>query len=61
MVEHGAATEEEIAAVDKEIKTITDNAVKFATEAAMPDARELYTNVLMTPSFIRGRSIVEHN
>lgn len=61
MLEHGAATEEEISAVDKEIKTLTDNAVKFATEAPFPDPKELFTDVMTTPSKIRGRSIVEHN
>ncbi len=61
MIENGAATEDEIAAVDKEIKTITDNAVKFATEAPFPDPKELYTDVMTSPTFIRGRSVLEHN
>lgn len=61
MIEHGAATEEQLAAVDKEIKTITDNAVKFATEAPFPDPKELYTDVMTTPTTVRGRSLLEHN
>jgi pyruvate dehydrogenase E1 component alpha subunit len=61
MIEVGAATEEEISAIDKEIKTITDNAVKFATEAPFPDPKELYTDVLSHPTLVRGRSLLEHN
>jgi pyruvate dehydrogenase E1 component alpha subunit len=61
MLEHGAATEDELAAIDKEIKNQVDAAVKFATEAPMPDRKELFTDVFSTPSFVRGRSLHEHN
>ena len=39
--------EEEIAAIDKEIKNIVIEAAKFAEEAPEPDASELHTDVLV--------------
>jgi pyruvate dehydrogenase E1 component alpha subunit len=39
--------EEELKAIDKEIKDIVVNAAKFAEETPEPDASELYTDVLV--------------
>ncbi len=39
--------EEELKAIDKEIKDIVVEAAKFAEEAPEPDASELYTDVLV--------------
>jgi pyruvate dehydrogenase E1 component alpha subunit len=40
-------TEEELKAIDKEIKDIVVEAAKYAEEAPEPDASELYTDVLV--------------
>jgi pyruvate dehydrogenase E1 component alpha subunit len=39
--------EEELKAIDKEIKDIVVGAAKFAEEAPEPDPKELYTDVLV--------------
>jgi pyruvate dehydrogenase E1 component alpha subunit len=39
--------EEELKAIDKEIKDIVVEAAKYAEEAPEPDASELYTDVLV--------------
>ena len=39
--------EDELKAIDKEIKDIVVEAAKFAEEAPEPDAAELYTDVLV--------------
>ncbi len=53
-IEHAArelekmgVTEDELKAIDKEIKDIVVEAAKFAEEAPEPDASELYTDVLV--------------
>ena len=39
--------EEELKAIDKEIKDIVVEAAKFAEDAPEPDPKELYTDVLV--------------
>ena len=39
--------EEELKAIDKEIKDIVVGAAKFAEDAPEPDPKELYTDVLV--------------
>jgi len=39
--------EEELKAIDKEIKDIVVNAAKFAEDAPEPEPKELYTDVLV--------------
>jgi pyruvate dehydrogenase E1 component alpha subunit len=46
MVSAGLATEEELKAIDKDIRQIVNNAAEFATESPEPDPSELYTDVL---------------
>jgi len=60
ILEHGAATEEEISKIDKAIKKQVDAATKFALDAPFPEIAELYTDVYTTNSMpARGRSFVE--
>jgi pyruvate dehydrogenase E1 component alpha subunit len=40
-------SEEDLKAIDKEIKDIVVEAAKFAEEAPEPEASELYTDVLV--------------
>jgi pyruvate dehydrogenase E1 component alpha subunit len=42
----GIATEDELKAIDKDIRGIVNHAAEFATESPEPDAAELYTDVL---------------
>ena len=46
IVERGAAKEEELKAMDKEIRLIVNEAAEFAIETPEPDVSELYTDVL---------------
>jgi pyruvate dehydrogenase E1 component alpha subunit len=46
MTSSGVATEDELKAVDKDIRGIVNHAAEFATESPEPDAAELYTDVL---------------
>ena len=46
MTSSGAATEDELKAIDKDIRGIVNHAAEFATESPEPDAAELYTDVL---------------
>jgi len=46
LIERSIATEDELKALDKEIRTIVNNAAEFATESPEPAASELYTDVL---------------
>ena len=59
ILEHSVATEDELAAIDADIKKQVDAAVKFATEAPLPNRSELFTDVMASPVRVRGRSIVE--
>jgi len=47
LLEGNIASEEDLKAVDKELKSIVAEAAKFAQEAPEPDASELYTDVLV--------------
>jgi pyruvate dehydrogenase E1 component alpha subunit len=47
MLEKLGVKEEELKAIDKEIKDIVVGAAKFAEDAPEPDPRELYTDVLV--------------
>ena len=42
-----ASSEDELKAIDKEIKDIVVEAAKYAEEAPEPEAAELYTDVLV--------------
>ncbi|HEV2562381.1 MAG TPA: pyruvate dehydrogenase (acetyl-transferring) E1 component subunit alpha [Rhizomicrobium sp.] len=46
LVERGISTEDELKALDKEIRSIVNNAAEFATESPEPAPEELYTDVL---------------
>jgi len=46
LLESGRASENELKAIDKEIRGIVNEAADFATRDPEPDAAELYTNVL---------------
>jgi len=46
MTSSGVATEDELKAVDKDIRGIVNHAAEFATESPEPEAAELYTDVL---------------
>ena len=46
LIARGTAAEDELKAVDKEIRQIVNLAAEFATESAEPAAEELYTDVL---------------
>src|SRR2546430_2074219 len=46
MTSSGVATEDELKAVDKDIRGIVNHAAEFATESPEPEASELYTDVL---------------
>ena len=47
MIEAGYATEDELKAIDKEIKAIVKEAADFALESPLPDPSELWTDVLV--------------
>jgi len=48
MLEKGMATEEQIKAIDSEIRAIVNAAAEFAQSDPEPDAGELYTDVLVS-------------
>ena len=47
MEEQGGVKEEEIKALEKEIKEIVNEAAQFAQESQEPDAAELWTDILV--------------
>ena len=47
LVESGKYSEEDLKAVDKEIKSVVKEAAEFAQESPVPDASELWTDVLL--------------
>jgi len=47
--QHQLITDDEIAAMEKEIKEEVGHAVRFADESPLPDPSELYTNVYADP------------
>jgi pyruvate dehydrogenase E1 component alpha subunit len=46
LIAQGLATEDELKAMDKDIRQIVNHAAEFATESPEPDPAELYTDVL---------------
>ena len=46
IVADGIASEDELKAIDKEMKAIAAGAAEFAQAEAEPDAAELYTDIL---------------
>ncbi len=46
MTAAGIATEDELKAIDKDIRQVVNHAAEFATESPEPDASELYTDVM---------------
>ncbi len=46
ILDGGYAGEDAIKAVDKEIRSVINDAAKFAQESPEPDASELYTDIL---------------
>ncbi|KAJ3075040.1 alpha subunit of pyruvate dehydrogenase [Quaeritorhiza haematococci] len=57
LMENGVATEEELKAIDKEIRTMVDQATNEAKTSPEPSMDELYTDVYVPgtePTFIRG-------
>lgn len=47
--EHKLISDDEIAAIEKEIKEEVEHAARFADESPLPDPGELYTNVYANP------------
>ncbi len=47
IVESGAATEEKLKEIDREIRTRVAEAAEFATDAPEPEAAELWTDILV--------------
>jgi len=47
MVENKRATEDELKAVDKEVREVVNDAARFAQESPEPDPSELWTDVLV--------------
>ena len=47
IVDKGWSTEEELKAIDKEVKAIVSASAEFAKESPEPDPSELYTDVLV--------------
>jgi pyruvate dehydrogenase E1 component alpha subunit len=54
ILDNKIATEEELDAIDAELKKEIAEAVTFATESPSPAAKELFTEVYTTPSFVRA-------
>src|SRR5690606_1065828 len=50
LLQQAAATEDELKAIDNEIKAIVAEAVQFAQESPEPDPSELYTDVYVEAS-----------
>ncbi len=48
ILEHGYSTEEELKAIDKQIRATITEAAEFAQNDPEPDVSELYTDVLLT-------------
>ncbi|HWA89261.1 MAG TPA: pyruvate dehydrogenase (acetyl-transferring) E1 component subunit alpha [Rhizomicrobium sp.] len=46
LIAKGLATEDDLKAMDKDIRSVVNHAAEFATESPEPDAAELYTDVL---------------
>ena len=44
-------TEDQLKEVDKEIKAIVEEAIKFAEESPLPEEHELYEDVYVTPDY----------
>jgi pyruvate dehydrogenase E1 component alpha subunit len=47
ILENGIATEEDLAAIDAQIKVKVEASVKFAEESPYPDPKEIYTDVFV--------------
>jgi pyruvate dehydrogenase E1 component alpha subunit len=47
LIDQNMATEDDLKAIDKELKAIVSDAADFATTDAEPDASELYTDILV--------------
>ena len=47
MIEQGIATEDDLKAIDKEIRAIVKDAADFSIESPEPDPSELWTDVLL--------------
>jgi pyruvate dehydrogenase E1 component alpha subunit len=50
LLDQAGATEDDLKAIDAEIKTIVAEAVQFAQESPEPDPSELYTDVYVEAS-----------
>ena len=49
MLEQGAIGEDELKAIDKEVKALVSESAEFAQNSPEPDPSELYTDVYQTP------------
>jgi pyruvate dehydrogenase E1 component alpha subunit len=47
LLEGGFATEDELKAIDKEIRSVVADSADFAQNDPEPDASELYTDILV--------------
>ena len=54
LLDQGIASEEDLKAIDKELKGIVKDAADFAQASPEPDPAELYTDVLIEPQTAKG-------
>ena len=47
LIEAGEASEDDLKAIDKDIKAVVAKSVDFAQESPLPDPKELWTDVLI--------------
>ena len=59
ILEHSVLKEKELSDLDKEIKAIVQEAVKYAIDAPWPKPKELYAHVHVEPMEMRGRVVSE--
>jgi pyruvate dehydrogenase E1 component alpha subunit len=60
MIEVGVATEEQLKAIDKEVKEEVDRSVKFSIESPLPPAEELVKDILAGEAYtVKGRTVDE--
>jgi pyruvate dehydrogenase E1 component alpha subunit len=46
LIQQGLASEDDLKAIDKQIRQVVNHSAEFATESPEPDPAELYTDVL---------------
>lgn len=60
LLDAGVCTEEELKAIEKEVRAEVDDAVKFSDESPLPDEKELVTHVYVDKTYTaKGRTAKE--